>query len=121
MDGLVDARQDREVEHTSDLTAWRLAPGVGLLSGTLVGDSGEPARNACLVVLPNGRRFEVTPSLFLVAELLAGDVSLRDVARQIGQRTGRLVSPSALDAIVRQKLVPAGVVQARDAPAMDGR
>src|SRR5581483_5452730 len=69
------------------LIPWRLAPGVSLLQGTLAG--GEPAgAHVYALVLPSGRRFQVSEPLFRLAELLQGQLPPEEIAARLSARLG---------------------------------
>ncbi len=90
-----------------DGTCWRLAPGVGLLEGTLVGPAG-PAGPAYVLVLPDGRRYRVSEPLYRLAELLRGRLSAEEIAARLSARLGRPLSAGEVTRLVEQRLVPYG-------------
>ena len=89
--------------------AWRLAPGVGLLEGTLAG--GEPpGARAYALVLPSGRRLQVSEPLFRLAALLQAGLPAEEVAARLSERLGRPLAAADVAALVASKLQPLGVV-----------
>ena len=90
---------------------WRLAPGVGLLEGTLAG--GEPAgTHVYALVLPSGRRFQVSEPLFRLAELLQSALPAEQIAARLAARLGRPVTVADVAILVSTRLEPRGVVSA---------
>ncbi len=89
---------------------WRLARGVGLLEGTVVGDSEAAGQHAYTVVLPSGHRYQVGESLYRLAELLAGGLAPEEVAAQLSQRLRRPFTADEVDRLVESKLVARGLV-----------
>ncbi|HEY7064644.1 MAG TPA: hypothetical protein VII06_24435 [Chloroflexota bacterium] len=91
---------------------WPLARGVGLLEGTLAGAEG-PGSHVYALVLPSGRRFQVSEPLYRLAELLRGRLPAEEVAARLGARVGRPLSAADLSTLVATKLAPHGVVSER--------
>jgi hypothetical protein len=86
-----------------------LAPGVGLLEGTLVG--AEPAgAHVYALVLPNGRRFQVSEPLYRLAELLQSHLPPEEIAARLSARLGRPLSAADVASLVATRLQPQGVV-----------
>jgi len=94
---------------------WQLAPGVGLMEGTLVGGEGTPGERVYTLVLPNGYRYRVSEALYRLAELLTVERSPAAVAVQLSQRLGRSLRPAAVAALIERKLAARGLVVASDA------
>ena len=88
---------------------WRLAPGVWPVEGTVVGGTAAPGEHAYTLVLPNGRRYQVSESLYRLAELLASGLSLEEVAARLSERLGRPIAAAEVEALVERKLVPQGI------------
>lgn len=94
---------------TTDTIAWRLAPGVGLLEGTLAG--GEPVNaHVYALVLPSGRRFQVSEPLFRLAELLQSRLPAEQIAARLSARLGRALPVADVATLVATRLEPQGVV-----------
>ncbi len=91
---------------------WPLARGVGLLEGTLAGADGAGGHVYALV-LPSGRRFQVSEPLYRLAELLRGRLPAAEVAAGLGGRIGRPLSAADVATLVATKLAPHGVVSER--------
>jgi hypothetical protein len=90
---------------------WRLAAGVGLLEGTLAG--GEPvSTHVYALVLPSGRRFQVSEPLFRLAELLQSRLPAEQIAARLGARLGRSITVADIATLVATRLEPQGVVAA---------
>src|SRR3954466_12315220 len=88
---------------------WQLAPGVGLLEGTLAG--GEPvSAHIYALVLPSGRRFQVSEPLFRLAELLRSRLPAEQIAARLGARLGRPITVADVATLVATRLEPLGVV-----------
>ena len=88
---------------------WILARGVSLLEGTLVG--GEQAgAHVYALVLPSGRRLQVSEALYRLAELLQSRLPPEGVAARLGARLGRPLSVDDVAALVATRLRPQGVV-----------
>jgi hypothetical protein len=94
---------------------WRLAPGVGLVEGTLVGGEGTPGERVYALVLPNGYRYRVSEALYRLAELLAGERSVAEVAVHLSQRLGRPLRPAEVAGLIERKLAARGLVVASEA------
>jgi hypothetical protein len=90
-------------------TSWRLAPGVGLLEGTLVGGEPEGA-HAYALVLPSGRRLQVSEPLYRLAELLQRPLPPEEVAARLSARLDRPLSVADVATLVATRLQPQGVV-----------
>jgi hypothetical protein len=113
---------DRVVEPTSTGPAvgeasvpreWQLAAGVGLVEGTVIGAGQAAGRHAYTVVLPSGRRFEVSESLYRLAELLAGRRTLSEITARLAERLGRPFSEAEVAALVERKLASQGIATPR--------
>ena len=85
---------------------WRLAPGVWPVEGTVVGGTAAPGEHAYTLVLPNGRRYQVSEALYRLAELLASGRSLEEVAARLSEWLGRPIAAAEVEALVERKLVP---------------
>ncbi len=91
---------------------WPLARGVGLVEGALIGPEG-PGGHVYTLVLPDGRRFQVSGPLYRLAELLASTLSAEEVAARLSERLGRSLGAADVAALVETKLAPQGVVRVR--------
>lgn len=89
---------------------WRLAPGVGLVEGTLLDGQG-PGQHVYTLVLPSGRRFRVAEPLYRLAELLAGQRSPEEVAAALSARLGRSFGVAEVDGLIETRLAPHGAVR----------
>jgi hypothetical protein len=92
---------------------WQVARGVSLWEGTLAG--AEPAgAHVYALLLPNGRRFQVSEPLYRLAELLQTRLPAEEIAARLGARLGRSLSVADVAALVATKLAPEGVVAASE-------
>jgi hypothetical protein len=92
---------------------WQVARGVSLWEGTLAG--AEPAgAHVSALLLPNGRRFQVSEPLYRLAELLQTRLPAEEIAARLGARLGRSLSVADVAALVATKLAPEGVVAASE-------
>lgn len=91
------------------LGPWPLAPGVSLQEGTLVGDDCAGAHVYALL-LPSGRRFQVSEPLYRLAQLLQTRLPAEEIAARLGARLGRPLSVADVATLVATKLAPQGVV-----------
>jgi hypothetical protein len=88
---------------------WPLARGVSLLEGTLVGGE-QPGAHVYALVLPSGRRFQVSEALYRLAELLQSRLPPDEIAARLTARLGRRLTVANVAALVDTKLRPQGVV-----------
>ncbi|HLH26470.1 MAG TPA: hypothetical protein VK066_28450 [Chloroflexota bacterium] len=88
---------------------WRLAPGVSLLAGTLVGGDQSGVQVYALV-LPNGQRFQVSEPLYRLAELLRSRLPPEEIAARLSARLGRPLGVAEVASLVATRLAPRGVV-----------
>jgi hypothetical protein len=95
---------DRMVAHQ-----WTLVRGVSLLEGTLVGTE-QPGTHAYALVLPSGRRLQVTEALYRLAELLQSRLPPEEIAARLAARLGRPLTVGDVAALVDTRLRPQGVV-----------
>jgi hypothetical protein len=88
---------------------WRLAPGVWPQEGQAVTGRAMADERAYTLIMPSGRRFELTEPLFRLAELLEAPRSVPDVAARLGKRLGRPISAAQVAALIDEKLADHGV------------
>jgi NAD(P)-dependent dehydrogenase (short-subunit alcohol dehydrogenase family) len=75
----------------------------------------EPAgAHVYALLLPNGRRFQVSEPLYRLAELLQTRLPAEEIAARLGARLGRSLSVADVAALVATKLAPEGVVAASE-------
>jgi hypothetical protein len=92
---------------------WGLAAGVWLVEGTAVGAAqGDPA-HVFTLVRPDGRRFQVSESLYRLAELLEQRLPLTTIAVRLSEWVGRPLEPSDVATLIERKLAPWDVVAPR--------
>jgi hypothetical protein len=89
--------------------AWTLVHGVSLLDGTLVGGD-HSGTHAYALVLPSGRRLQVSEALFRLVELLQSALPPEEIATRLAARLGRPLSVGDVAALVATRLRPQGVV-----------
>jgi hypothetical protein len=90
---------------------WQLTPGVGFLEGTLVGDGAHAGQHAYLLVLPDGRRFNVSRPLYHLARLLAGGASLATAAARLSESMARPIGEQEVEALISRRLAPLGLAR----------
>ena len=98
---------------TPDPVEWRLASGVWLVEGTAVGAGAAVDEHVYTLVLPDGRRYQVSEPLYRLAELLECRLSLQEVAARLSERLGRPLTVADVAGLVERKLVPQHVVTPR--------
>jgi hypothetical protein len=99
----------RPPTHDPGASPWRLARGVSLLEGTLVG--GEPpGTHVYALVLPTGRRLQVSEALYRLVELLQSRLPPEEIAARLAARLGRSLSAQDVATLVATRLRPQGVV-----------
>ena len=99
-------------------------PAVRLGDGTeLIGPYQGSGRTEapCLVRRGDGRLFEVSPLLYLVASELDGTRDLDFVARRVSDRLGRAVSAESMEYLVERKLRPLGILTSPPTSAAPAR
>ena len=62
------------------------------------------------LVLPSGRRFQVSEPLFRLAELLQSHLPAEQIAARLGARLGRPISVADVATLVATRREPQGVV-----------
>jgi hypothetical protein len=92
---------------------WRLAPGVWLIEGTAVGAPQTIPGHVYTLVRPDGRRFQVSQSLYHLAELIEQELTLATIAQRLSERLGRPLAPRDVATLIEQKLLPWGAVVPR--------
>jgi hypothetical protein len=88
---------------------WRLAPGVWPQEGRVAAGRAAADERAYTLIMPSGRRFELTEPLYRLAELLEAPRAVPDVAARLGERLGRPISPAQVAALIDEKLADHGV------------
>src|SRR5437879_11316724 len=97
MDGMVESGARAAPASQDPLGAvWRLAPGVWPQEGRAVAGRAEADERAYTLIMPSGRRFELTEPLYRLAELLEAPRSVPDVAARSEEHTSELQSPMYL-------------------------
>jgi hypothetical protein len=88
---------------------WRLAPGVWPQEGRVVAGRTVGDDRAYTLIMPSGRRFELTEPLYRLAELLEAPRAVPDVAARLGERLGRPISAAQVASLIDEKLADHGV------------
>ncbi len=92
---------------------WGLAPGVWPVEGFAIGTPRPEPAHVYTLVRPDGRRFQVSESLYRLAELLEARQSLTAIAAELSGRLGRPLGADDVDRLIREKLLPWAVVAPR--------